>query len=272
MDNIRRGAIAVIGFIGTGNMAVPIIRGALKSGIFSAEEIVLDKNRSRAEALHEELGVKLCNGLGELVAASDILVLAVKPNMVRKVLKEAGPALAGKAIFSVAAGWTTEMLLDAVPGARVLRTMPNTPAMVGEGKSALSKAHTLTASEAAIAESLFSSFGRAVWVEEYMMEAVIGVSGSGPAYAFMFIEAMADGGVMKGLPRKAAQELAAQTLLGAAKMVLESGMHPGELKDMVCSPGGTTIAAVHALEADGFRASVMDAVAASADKAEAMKG
>ena len=138
--------------------------------------------------------------------------------------------------------------------------------------SALSKSHTLTAEEAALSEALFSSFGRAVWVEEYMMEAVIGVSGSGPAYAFMFIEAMADGGVMKGLPRKTAQELAAQTLLGAAKMVLESGMHPGELKDMVCSPGGTTIAAVRALEKSGFRASVMDAVAASAEKAEAMKG
>jgi len=123
-----------------------------------------------------------------------------------------------------------------------------------------------------LAERIFSAFGRAVWVEEYMMEAVIGVSGSGPAYAFMFIEAMADGGVMKGLPRKAAQELAAQTLLGAAKMVLESGMHPGELKDMVCSPGGTTIAAVHALEKGGFRSAVIDAVAASAEKAEAMKG
>ena len=262
----------MIGFIGTGNMAVPIIEGAVKGGVVKAEEILLDQNRSRAAALHEKLGVSLCGGLSELVERCDVLVLAVKPNVVSKVLKEAGESLQGKAIFSVAAGWTTEMLQKAAPGARVLRIMPNTPALVGEGMSAMSKAHTLNESEAELAERLFSAFGRAVWVEEYMMEAVIGVSGSGPAYAFMFIEAMADGGVMKGLPRKAAQELAAQTLLGAAKMVLETGMHPGELKDMVCSPGGTTIAAVHALEKGGFRSAVIEAVSASADKAEAMKG
>jgi len=261
-----------IGFIGTGNMAVPIIEGAIRGGVLKAEEIVLDQNRSRAAALHEKLNVSLCGGLCELVEICDMLILAVKPNVVAKVLKEAGESLRNKAIISIAAGWTSEMLQKAAPESRILRVMPNTPALVGEGMSALSKMHTLTDDEAVLAENIFSSFGRAVWVEEYMMEAVIGVSGSGPAYAFMFIEAMADGGVMKGLPRKAAQELAAQTLLGAAKMVLESGMHPGELKDMVCSPGGTTIAAVHALEKGGFRASVMDAVAASVDKAEAMKG
>ncbi|MBQ2957148.1 MAG: pyrroline-5-carboxylate reductase [Clostridia bacterium] len=261
-----------IGFIGAGNMAVPIIEGAIKSGVFKAEDIVIDSNRSRAADLHARLGVTLQNGLISLIRACDMLVIAVKPNVVSKVLKEAGSELKGKAIISIAAGWSTEALINAAPGARVVRVMPNTPAMVGEGMSAMSKAHTLTNEEAELTERLFSSFGRAVWVEEYMMEAVIGVSGSGPAYAFMFIEAMADGGVMKGLPRKAAQELAAQTLLGAAKMVLESGMHPGALKDMVCSPGGTTIAAVRALEANGFRGAVMDAVAASADKAEAMKG
>lgn len=262
----------MIGFIGTGNMAVPIIEGAVKGGVVRADEIVIDRHRSRAADLHERLGVRLCESLMEMVDECDVLVIAVKPNVVGKVLKEAGDSLREKALFSVAAGWTTEMLQKAAPGARVLRIMPNTPALVGEGMSAMSKAHTLNCKEAELAERIFSAFGRAVWVEEYMMEAVIGVSGSGPAYAFMFIEAMADGGVMKGLPRKAAQELAAQTLLGAAKMVLESGMHPGELKDMVCSPGGTTIAAVHALEKGGFRSAVIDAVKASADKAEAMKG
>ena len=262
----------MIGFIGTGNMAVPIIEGALKAGVLKPEEILLDKHRSRAAALQEKLGVRLCEGLDELAALSDMLVLAVKPNVVGKVLKEVGEGLKGKAILSIAAGWTTEMLKVAAPEARVLRVMPNTPALVGEGMSAMSKAHTLTDTEAELAERIFASFGRAVWVEEYMMEAVIGVSGSGPAYAFMFIEAMADGGVLKGLPRKTAQELAAQTLLGAAKMVLESGMHPGELKDMVCSPGGTTIEAVRTLEDKGFRSAVTEAVAAAADKAETMKG
>lgn len=150
--------------------------------------------------------------------------------------------------------------------------MPNTPAMVGEGMSVLSKAHTLTQDEANLAVKIFSSLGRVVWLDERVMEAVTGVSGSGPAYAYMFIEALADGGVMKGLPRKVAQELAAQTLLGAAKMVLESEKHPGELKDMVCSPGGTTIAAVRALEKGGFRGTIMEAVIAAVDKAEAMKG
>ena len=211
----------MIGFIGTGNMAVPIIEGAIRGGVVKPEEILLDQNRSRAESLQKKLGVSLCENLQEMVRQCDVLVLAVKPNVVGKVLKEAGESLQGKAIFSVAAGWTTEMLKTAAPGARVLRVMPNTPALVGEGMSALSKAHTLNPEETELAEQIFSAFGRAVWVEEYMMEAVIGVSGSGPAYAFMFIEAMADGGVMKGLPRKAAQELAAQTLLGAAKMVLE---------------------------------------------------
>jgi len=262
----------VIGFIGTGNMAVPIIEGALNSGVLKPTDILLDKNRSRAAGLHDKYGVGLCGGLSEMIEACDLLVLAVKPNIIPKVLKEAGESLAGKALISIAAGWSTDMLKQSAPGARVLRVMPNTPALVGAGMTAMSKAHTLHQDEALLAERLFSSFGRAVWVEEYMMEAVIGVSGSGPAYAFMFIEALADGGVMKGLPRKTAQELAAQTLLGAAKMVLEGNTHPGELKDMVCSPGGTTIAAVRALEANGFRSAVMEAVAASAEKAEAMKG
>jgi len=262
----------MIGFIGTGNMAVPIIEGAIRGGVVRCDEIVLDQSRARAAELQQRLGVRLCNGLSELVMLCDVLILAVKPNVVSKVLREAGSALRNKAIISIAAGWSSEMLAKEAPESRILRVMPNTPALVGAGMSALSKAHTLTREEAMLAERIFASFGRSVWVEEYMMEAVIGVSGSGPAYAFMFIEAMADGGVLKGLPRKTAQELAAQTLLGAAKMVLESGMHPGELKDMVCSPGGTTIAAVRALEQGGFRAAVMDAVAASADKAEAMKG
>ena len=262
----------MVGFIGTGNMAIPIIEGAIRAGVLRADEIVLDRNRSRAAELHERLGVSLCENMAAMLGACETLILAVKPNVVGKVLKEAGDLLNGKAIISIAAGWTTEMLKAAAPGARVLRVMPNTPALVGEGMSAMSKAHTLTQEEANFAEKLFAAFGRAVWVEEYMMEAVIGVSGSGPAYAFMFIEAMADGGVLKGLPRKTAQELAAQTLLGAAKMVLETGMHPGELKDMVCSPGGTTIEAVHALEKNGFRNAVMDAVSAAVDKAEAMKG
>ncbi len=261
----------MIGFIGTGNMAIPIIEGAIKSGVLSASDILVDKNRSKADELHQRLGIRLCDGLYELITQSDMLVLAVKPNVVQKVVEEAGEALSGKAVISIAAGWTSEMLQSAMPQNRILRIMPNTPALVGEGMSAMSKAHTFTAEESLLAEQIFSSFGRTVWVDEYMMEAVIGVSGSGPAYAFMFIEAIADGGVLKGLPRKTSQLLAAQTVLGAAKMVLERGMHPGELKDMVCSPGGTTIEAVRTLEKNGMRAAVIEAVAAAASKAEDMQ-
>lgn len=266
----------MVGFIGTGNMATAIIEGALKSGVLSAKEILLDRQRSRAAALHEKYDVALCDGLEALISASDMLVLAVKPNVVEKVLKEAVETLRGKAVVSIAAGWTTgrlQALCGGAAGNRILRVMPNTPALVGEGMTAMSRETTFTREESALAERIFASFGRVAWVEEYMMEAATGVSGSGPAYAFMFIEAMADGGVAMGLPRKAALELAAQTLLGAAKMALsDEHMHPGELKDMVCSPGGTTIEAVRVLEAKGFRSAVMEAVIASAEKAEAMKG
>ena len=145
--------------------------------------------------------------------------------------------------------------------------MPNTPALVGAGMTAFSRECTFTDEEKTRAEEYFSAVGRLVWVEEKQIDAVVGVSGSGPAYAYMFIEAMADGGVAAGLPRAQAQELAAQTLLGSAKMVLESGLHPGALKDMVCSPGGTTIAAVRSLENDGMRGAVINAVIEAAKKA-----
>ncbi len=253
-------------------MATAMIEGILRRKIISPENIVLDRHRARAQELHERLCVRLCENLEEMIELCDMLVLAVKPGMVEKVLTGVRDQLVGKAVLSVAAGWTTERLVRLLPGVRVLRVMPNTPALVGEGMSALSRAHLLKEAEAEQAERIFTSLGRVVWVEETMMEAVTGVSGSGPAYAFLFLEAMADGGVLMGLPRKAALELAAQTLMGAAKMVLESEHHPGELKDMVCSPGGTTIAAVRALEKNGFRSAVIEAVATATEKAQAMKG
>lgn len=263
----------MLGFIGTGNMATAMIEGILRREIISPEDIVLDRHRARAQELHERLGVRLCDNLEEMVELCEMLVLAVKPGMVEKVLTTGvRDKLVGKAVLSIAAGWTTERLVQLLPGVRVLRVMPNTPALVGEGMTALSREHLLKEEESEQAEHIFSALGRIVWVEESMMEAVTGVSGSGPAYAFLFLEAMADGGVLMGLPRKAALELAAQTLVGAAKMVLESKQHPGELKDMVCSPGGTTISAVRALEKSGFRSAVIEAVAAATEKAQAMKG
>lgn len=262
-----------LGFIGAGNMAGAILQGALAQKVLGAADVhIFDVNRARMEQLRADFGVLMHDRCEDLIAACDVLLLAVKPNVVAKVLSQNRAALSGKALISIAAGWTVGMLkaeLDA--GTRLLRVMPNTPALVGCGMTAFSKSHTLSEVEARFAEDLFRALGRLSWVEEYQMEAVIGVSGSGPAYAYLFIEAMADGGVACGLPRAQALEFAAQTLLGSAKMALESGKHPGELKDMVCSPAGTTIEAVRSLERDGFRGAVLEAVLAACDKAREMQ-
>ncbi|MDL2205960.1 pyrroline-5-carboxylate reductase [Eubacteriales bacterium OttesenSCG-928-N13] len=262
-----------LGFVGAGNMAGAIIKGAVGAGILKGEQIhVYDLDTAKLDQLASELGVIKHDSCDALVAGSDMIVMAVKPQILGGVLTEQKMGLAGKAVISIAAGWSVQMLKDALPSdARVLRVMPNTPTLVCAGMSALSKDTSLSADESKAAEALFGALGRVTWVMESQMEAVTGVSGSGPAYAYMFMEAMADGGVLMGLPRQQATEMAAQTLLGAAQMVLETGKHPGELKDMVCSPGGTTIAAVHALEKAGVRGGVIDAVIASARKAQEMK-
>lgn len=262
-----------LGFLGAGNMAGAILEGALKAGVVApADAPIFDVNAGRMEALRGRWGVRACADAGELAQACDLMLLGVKPNAAGRALSALAPLWAGKALISIVAGWSTEALAAALPGARVMRVMPNTPALVGAGMTALSLAHTLSGEERAFAERLFAALGRVAWIDEHLMEAATGLMGSGPAYAFLFIEAMADGGVFKGLSRAMAYEMAAQTLLGAARMVLESGRHPGELKDMVCSPGGTTIEAVRALERGGFRPAVMDAVIAAADKAERLKG
>lgn len=260
----------MIGWIGTGAMGGAILRGVCKtSAVKQTEVCIYDASVEKAAALAAEMSVKAYANCGEMIADCDIILIAIKPNVVSNVLDEYREDLAGKALISIAAGWTTEMLRSRLdPSTRVLRAMPNTPALVGEAMTAFSKSHTLTDEQIALAERIFTSIGKLAYVDEKLINAVIGVSGSGPAYVYMFIEALADGGVFAGLPRAQAMELAAQTLVGSAKMVMESGMHPGALKDMVCSPGGTTIAAVKSLEESGFRASVINAVVAAAKKAE----
>lgn len=263
----------MLGFIGAGNMAGAIIEGALRAQVLRPDEIhVYEVNTARAEALRARLGIVIHDSCAQLVAACDAILIAVKPHIVSGVLEQAREALQGKALISIAAGWSSDMLAGALDGStRFLRVMPNTPALVGAGMTALSRKHTLTPQEATFAEQLFGALGRVAWVEEHQMEAVTGVSGSGPAYAYLFIEAMADGGVACGLPRPLAYEMAAQTLLGASQMVLASESCPGALKDAVCSPGGTTIAAVRVLERAGFRSAAMEAVIAAAEKASSMK-
>ena len=209
----------------------------------------------------------------EVVAASDVVVIAVKPDQVVGLLGElsADWNTGRHLVVSIAAGVTLARMEAAGPaGLRVIRVMPNTPALVGASASAFAVGSSATRVDAQTVQQFLGSVGIALEVKEKLLDAVTGVSGSGPAYGFLMIEALADGGVAAGLPRDIAQRLAAQTLLGAAKMVLETGQHPGALKDAVCSPGGTTIEAIHALEKGGVRAALIGAVRVAADKAKAM--
>lgn len=256
-----------IGFIGAGNMASAILRG-----IGDMEKGCFDINPQAVRNAEEKMGAKGFDDAEKLCAWADIVLLAVKPQVLKKAVEPLKKALAGKAVASIAAGWTVAQLTELLPGSRICRIMPNTPAMVGTGMAAIAKESTFTEEEFACIEHVFQSVGRAVVVEEHLMAAVTAVSGSGPAYVFMVIEAMADAGVREGLTRTAALELAAQTVLGSAKMVMETGKHPAELRDMVCSPGGTTIDAVCVLEEKGLRSALEAAVRACAEKADKMAG
>jgi pyrroline-5-carboxylate reductase len=195
------------------------------------------------------------------------VVCSLKPQYAQDGLRQLGDTLDGKALISIMAGVTVETLREWTAGdVRILRLMPNTPAMVGAGAFALDSNTDFTAEEKEFAEKLFTSLGIVEWMPEPLIDTACGLSGAGPAYIYMVIEALSDGGVVKGLTRATATKLAAQTVYGAAKMVLETGKHPGELKDAVCSPGGSTIEGVRSLERDNFHAIVMDAVRASYEK------
>ncbi len=258
-----------LGCIGSGNMGSAIIKGAVASGVIAREDIWLyDVNQTAAEALSEQCGgVHVCVSPEELAQRCNLLVLAVKPNVAKVAL--AAVPLDNHAVLSIVAGLDYERLAAYTShgrSVRLLRVMPNTPLLVGQGAVALAMPSTFTEEELNFAEALFAQLGLVERVNEGLMSAVTGVSGSGPAYVYMFIEAMADAGVKHGLPRAMAVELAAQTVLGSAKMVLETKRHPGALKDDVCSPGGTTIAAVAALEEQGLRNAIIKAVDACVEK------
>lgn len=256
-----------LGFIGAGNMGSAIIKGVLNQQAFLADEIYLSRKHPEKSADFINMGVHVMPDNISLVQAADCIVLAVKPAYIQKVIDEIYEALSGKFVISIVAGWTYEMLENALPKTtRFVRVMPNTPIAVGEGMSLISCHHTCTEEEFAVAQSIFASAGKTVVVDDSIYTAANGISGCGPAFVYEFIEAMADGGVRYGVPRALAYELAAQTLIGAAKMVLETGEHPGKLKDAVCSPGGSTIEGVYALEKDGMRAAVIDAVGAAVEK------
>lgn len=261
-----------LGFLGAGKMATALARGFVASGKATAAAVVAsDPVAAAREAFSRETGGRALESNAEVAAAARLLFVAVKPDQLVDVLGSLGGVLGpGHLVVSIAAGVPLSKIEAAAHGARCIRVMPNTPALVGASASAFAVGSGATREDAARVQSLLSAVGVALEVKEKLLDAVTGLSGSGPAYGFMMIEALADGGVAAGLPRDVAQRLAAQTLLGAARMVLETGQHPGVLKDAVCSPGGTTIEAVHELEKAGLRAALIGAVRAASDKARRM--
>ncbi|NLI54029.1 MAG: pyrroline-5-carboxylate reductase [Clostridiales bacterium] len=261
-----------LGVIGAGNMGEAILRGYLNSGYAAGDQTaVFDLDTEKCRALEKDFGVTVADSIEELIDGSDLLLVALKPNVCAHLFSEQHNRFSGKAVVSIAAGWGGQRLKQALPAdARVLRVMPNTPAMIGEGMIVFESGDSLTSDERAFAQTLFGSVGDVISLEPKLMDAVTAVSGSGPAYVYLFIEALADGGVKAGLPRPVALKLAAQTVKGAAMMVSETGIHPGELKDRVCSPGGTTIEAVAVLEQQGLRGAVIAAVDACREKSERM--
>lgn len=259
-----------IAFLGGGQMAEALIGGLLASKVSEPQFIcATDPVAARRDLLKSRFGIQVDEDNVKAAGGADLLLLAVKPQVLPAVLKNAGSALAGKLVVSIAAGVTTAWIQERVPAARaIVRAMPNTPALVREGVTALAHPPDLAADDLAAVRALFEAVGSVVSVEERLMDAVTGLSGSGPAYVFVAIEALADGGVKMGLPRATAQLLAAQTVLGAARMVLERGEHPAQLKDQVASPGGTTIAGLHQLEVGGMRGCLMAAVEAATKRSQ----
>lgn len=258
-----------IGWIGCGNMGGAILHGALESGVIAKENACVYDISKEARDKAEGWGVAIGEDDEDVCRKSDIILLAVKPQQTLQALEQCGGALEGKAVISIVAGVTVERLQGMINGTpRILRVMPNTPAMVFEGAFALCSDNDFSEEEMKAADELFQSIGVVEKVPENLIDAVCGLSGGGPAYVAMFIEAMADGGVKQGLPRATAYHLAAQTCLGTAKMILEMGMHPGQLKDMVTSPGGTTIEGCEVLEKGGMRAAVMECISAGAEKSK----
>lgn len=258
-----------IGFLGAGKMATALARGWVRAGLAAAEHMVAsDPLPNARQVFTAETHIRTSGDNREVVEASDLLVLAVKPQSMASLLKEIRPVVSSRQlVVSIAAGITLKQLADGL-GAdrRLVRVMPNTPCLVGASASGYATGEAATAEDAALVDRLLNAVGVGFRLPEHLLDAVTGLSGSGPAFVYVVIEALSDGGVRMGLPRDVATALAAQTVLGAAKIVLETGAHPGVLKDAVASPGGTTIAGLHALERGGLRAALMDAVEAATQR------
>lgn len=259
----------VFGFIGAGRMATALARGFVEAGLAKAEQIVAsDPSAAAAEAFKLQTGGRVFQSNAEVLAGSSVAFLAVKPQQMADVLSELKDKAADRLVVSIAAGAPLATLAAGLGrGVRLVRVMPNTPCLVGQGASAYSLGPGATPDDGQLVGKLLSSVGKAWQVDEKLLDAVTGLSGSGPAFVYLFIEALADGGVRSGLPRDVALGLAAQTVAGAAQLVLTSGQHPGVLKDQVTSPGGTTIAGLAELERGAVRGDVIAAVEAATRRA-----
>jgi len=252
-----------VAFLGAGNMGEALIKGLTQTGLVAAGSITAsDPRADHLDLVAKRYGIRAVGDNATLVKSADVIILAVKPQIMGAILKEiAGAVDDGKLLISIAAGVSTHKLREQLgKPARLIRVMPNTPALVLEGVTAVARAHGLNPGDLEAAQELFAAVGKVVVLEESAMDAVTGLSGSGPAYIAITIEALADGGVKMGLDRATAMTLAAQTVLGSARLVLDTGVHPGQLKDMVSSPGGTTIAGIAALEEGGLRRAFIQAV------------
>ena len=257
-----------LGFIGSGKMASALVGGVLQAGIFERGDlIVTDRYAEAAKALAGKCKVKTAPDNLTLVSQSDVIVCCVKPGDAEEALAPVRDCGEGKLVVSIMAGVTLSKLRDFCgKKARLARVMPNTPALINKGAAAYALGKGATEEDAAVVEKIFAAVGKIFRVKEDLLDAVTGLSGSGPAYIYIVIEAMADAGVLMGLPRDFSQQLSAQTVSGAAEMVLQTGLHPAQLKDQVASPGGTTIAGIEALEKAGIRAAMLGAVRAATER------
>lgn len=257
-----------LGFLGSGKMASALAQGVIRSGTVAGSDLVVsDAYAVVAEKLAKATGGRALATNSELAQTADVIVLCVKPGDALAVLREISAHLAGRLVVSIVAGLQLETLQAAAgSAARLVRVMPNTPALVGEGAAAFSLGASATPEDADTTQKILSGVGLAVQVKEPLLDVVTGLSGSGPAFIYTVVEALADGGVLMGLPRDLALKLAAQTVIGAATMVRDTGEHPGVLRDQVASPGGTTIAGIEALEKNGLRAALISAVRAATER------
>jgi len=262
-----------IGFIGGGNMASALISGLISKELYTPQHIMASAATEKSVMrLTTAFGIKATTSNRDIVENCDIIVLAVKPYMVFKVIDEIQPFLKkDQIILSIASGVTLEKLMAAMKNQKVYRAMPNTPASVNLGMTSICTKLSESDPTRTQVSDIFGAIGRYAWIDESLMHAAIAVHGASPAYAFIMMEAMADAAVLEGMPRDKAYIMAAQSLLGAAQMVLSTGLHPAVLKDQVTSPGGNTIMAIAALEAGGFRSSIITAMQAAADKSREME-